>query len=78
MPSFKEAAILAIRKYPEVFSALEEYERTRKLPKFSYRKRIDLTIDEHILKKFKEHCREKGLNMSRVIENHIKEELHKA
>ncbi len=75
MPSFKEYAIRGIKKYPEIFSALEEFERTKRLPKFSYRKRLDITIDEHLLKRFKQHCRENGLNMSRVIEKHLKEEL---
>lgn len=74
---FKDYAIQGIKKYPEIFSALEEFERTKKLPRFSYRKRLDITIDEHLLKKFKAYCRNKGLNMSRVIELHLKEELAK-
>ena len=55
--------------------ALMEYEKTRKLPKTIYRERINLTIDENILKKFKEYCRGKNINMSKLIESHIKEEL---
>ena len=78
MQSFKEAMLKGIRKHPEIFSALEEFERTKKIPKFSYRKRIDVTIDEHLLKKFKQYCQERGLNMSRVVEKHMKEELAKA
>jgi post-segregation antitoxin (ccd killing protein) len=78
MPSFKDYALRAIKKHPEIFSALEEFERTKRIPKFSYRKRLDVTIDEHILKRFKEHCRSKGVNMSRVIEKHLKEELEHA
>ncbi len=77
MPSFKEYAMRGIKKHPEIFSALEEFEKTKKIPKFSYRKRIDITIDEHLLKKFKEYCGQAGLNMSRVIERYIKEELVK-
>jgi predicted DNA binding CopG/RHH family protein len=75
MQSFKEYALQGIRKYPEIFSALEEFEHTKKIPKFSYRKRIDVTIDEHLLKKFRDYCAKRGLNMSRLIEKHIKEEL---
>lgn len=77
MQSFKDHAIKGINKYPEIFSALEEFERTKKLPKFSYRKRMDITIDEHLLKKFKEYCSKNGLNMSRIVELHLKEELAK-
>jgi len=75
MQSFREAGLRGIRQYPEIFSALEEFERTKRIPKFSYRKRIDITIDEHILRSFKRYCQENGLNMSRIIEKHLKEEL---
>lgn len=78
MPSFKDYAMRGIKKYPEIFSALEEFEQTKKIPKFSYRKRIDVTIDEHLLKKFKEYCKQTNLNMSRVIEKYMKKELEKA
>lgn len=75
MQSFRELGLKGIKEYPRVFSALEEFERTKRIPKFTYRKRIDVTIDEHLLKKFKQYCQTRGLNMSRTIEKHIKEEL---
>ena len=68
-------ALNAIKKHPQVFEALAEYDRTRKMPKTTYRVRINLTIDSNLLRRFKHHAQEKGLNMSRVIEKHIKEEL---
>ncbi len=64
-----------IREHPEVFEALLEYERTKKLPKLSYRERANFTIDGALLRKFRGHCKRHSLNMSRVIERHIKEEL---
>ncbi|HIH39664.1 TPA: hypothetical protein HA219_03015 [Candidatus Woesearchaeota archaeon] len=75
MPSFVKSAIKGIKKYPEIFSALEEFEKTKRIRKFSYRKRLDITIDEQMLNKFKKYCREKGLNMSRLIESYIKKEI---
>lgn len=78
MPSFKDYGLRGIKRYPEIFSALEEFERTKRIPKFSYRKRIDITIDEHLLKRFKEHCREHGLSMSRLIEKQLKEALQRS
>jgi len=78
MPSFKETAIKGIKEYPEIFSALEEFEKTKRIPNFSYRKRLDITINENILREFKNYCRERGLSMSRVIELHLKEELKNA
>ncbi len=77
MPPSKELhyALEAIKKHPQVFEALAEYDHTRKLPKTIYRERINLTIDSTILRKFKQYAKEKGLNMSKVVERHIKEEM---
>lgn len=75
MQSFAEYAISGIKKHPEIFAALEEFERTKRLPRFTRRKRIDITIDERTLMNFKKYCLEKGLNMSRIIENYMKQEL---
>ncbi len=79
MPSkqsrFLKRAKQIIIENPRMFAALEEYDRTRKLPRLTYRERINLTIDQDILKKFKEYCRRNNYNMSRLIEKHIKEEL---
>ena len=76
MPSkFLKQAKKVIKEHPQVFEALEEYDRTRKMPRTVYRERINLTINGDLLKKFRKHAREKGLNMSRVIESYIKREL---
>ena len=64
-----------IRENPRMFDALLEFERTGKLPKITYRERINLTIDSNLLKKFRRYCQENNYNMSRLIEKHIKEEL---
>jgi hypothetical protein len=71
-------AFAAIKRNPQVFEALAEYDRTRKLPKTIYRERVNFTIDGILLRKFKAHAQEKGLNMSRVIEKYMKEELKKS
>lgn len=76
MPSkFLERAKRVIREHRRVFEALEEYDRTRKMPRTVYRERINLTINGDLLKRFRRHSQEKGLNMSRVIESYIKKEL---
>lgn len=79
MPSskFVEATRKIIRENPEIFEALQEFERTKKLPRVGRRERINLTIDHYLLRKFKKHCRERNVNMSRLIETHMKEELLK-
>ena len=70
-----EYAFQAIKRHPQVFEALAEYDRTRKLPKTTYRERVNFTIDGNLLRQFKRRAQEKGLNMSRVIEKYIKQEL---
>ncbi len=72
---FVERTRRIIHENPEIFEALLEFERTKKLPKTSYRQRINLTIDSRLLKAFKRYCEERHLNMSRLIEGHMKEEL---
>ena len=70
-----EYALLGIKKHPRLFEALAEYDQTRKLPKTVYRERLNITVNNEVLKRFKQYARVNGLNMSRVIEKHIKEEL---
>jgi len=64
-----------IKENPEYFEALVEFEKTKKLPRLNYKKRANFTIDSKLLKDFREYCKEKKLNMSNLLEKHIKEEL---
>ena len=66
-----------IYKNIEIFQTLEEYDKTHKLSKAFYRERINLTIDENLLREFKKYCKENNYNMSRLIESYIKKELKK-
>lgn len=74
---FLKYALKAQQEHPQVFEALAEYDRTGKLPQTIYRERINLTIDSTVLKRFKRHARERGLNMSRIVEKHLEEEMKK-
>lgn len=64
-----------IAKYPEVFESLVEFEKTKKLPKLYRRKRLNITIDENILRTFKSYCEKRNINMSRLIEKKMIEEI---
>jgi len=68
---------LAIAKYPEVFDALEEYDRTHRLKKINYKERANFTIDSNLLRKFRKYCREHGMKMSSKIEQYMLKELEK-
>jgi hypothetical protein len=75
LTKYGKRAIQVIREHPEAFEALLEYERTKKLPKLSYKERANFTIDSTLLRKFRGYCKEKGLNMSRVVERGMKDEI---
>jgi len=59
-------------EFADAFEALAEYDRTGKLPKLSYKKRIDVTIDANLLRKIKEYCRKNNIKLSNLIENQLK------
>ena len=65
------------KKYAEAFEALAEYDKTGKLPKLNYKKRIDITIDAKLLRQLKEYCKMHGFKISQLIEKHMREELVK-
>lgn len=64
-----------VRENPSAFEALEEYDRTRRLRKISYKHRANFTIDADLLRRFRTYCDHHGFNMSKLVEKHIREEL---
>jgi hypothetical protein len=66
-----------ISRYPEVFDSLLEYEKTKRIQKLYHRIRINLTIDENVLKDFKRFCSKNNINMSRYIEARMLEGMKK-
>ncbi len=74
---FVKTAKRIIREKPEVFEALLEFERTKKLPKTLYHQRINLTIRNDVLKSFKRYCEERDLNMSAIVESFMQEAVRK-
>ncbi|MDP4012437.1 MAG: hypothetical protein Q8R00_02420 [Candidatus Nanoarchaeia archaeon] len=64
-----------LREQPEIFDALLEFERTKKVPKFTYKKRFNFTLDPLLINKFKVFCEKKGIKMSTRIEQYIREDI---
>ena len=64
-----------IARYPEVFESLLEFERTKKIPKLYRRKRLNITIDENVLRDFKVYCKKNSINMSRFLEKEMIESM---
>lgn len=55
-----------IRKYKEMFEALENYDKTHELP--FHRKRIDITLSVGTINKLKKLKQETGKPISQLIE----------
>ncbi len=58
-----------IKKYKEMFEALENYDKTRELP--FQRRRIDLTLSVRIINRLKQLKEKTGKPISRIIEERI-------
>jgi len=58
-----------LKKYKDVFEALENYDKTRELP--FQRKRIDVTLSVETINKLKKIREETGKPISRIIEERI-------
>lgn len=72
-----ETAKKQIMLYPEVFEALEEYDKTHRLKKIDYKERANFTIDSDLLRRFRKYCELHGMKMSAKIEKYIEKELGK-
>lgn len=77
MESFVERAKRVINENQDLFSVLEELDRTGKLRKANYKGRYTFTIDEDLMSRFKSYCEKNHMNMSCVVESLIHEFLVK-
>ena len=59
-----------LKKYKDVFEALENYDKTRELP--FQRKRIDITLSVKTINKLKKIREKTGKPISRIIEERFK------
>ena len=75
MQSFLDKAKEVIAKNQDVLNALEELDRTGKLRKTVYKTKASFTIDEELFNKFRNYCKQNGINMSGRIESYIRKEL---
>ena len=64
-----------LKEQPEIFEALLEFEKTGRVPKFTYKKRYNFTLNPELINKFRGYCEKKGIKMSTRIEQHIKEDI---
>ncbi|MFH2028071.1 MAG: hypothetical protein ABIJ08_02960 [Nanoarchaeota archaeon] len=77
MGSFYEKAKKIIKENQDLLAVFEEYDKTGKFRKRTYKKRADFTIDEDILNRFRSYCKKNNINMSAKIESLIMDDLKK-
>lgn len=74
---FIETAKNIIKRNPEMLEALMEFERVKKLPKLSRKKRVNFTIDADLMRKFQAYSIKHNTVMSKLVEKKIAEILEK-
>ena len=67
-----------IRERPELFAALEEFDKIGKLKKLKYKERATFTIDEDLMMQFRAYCEKHNIKMSSVVEQLIKNKIKNA
>lgn len=66
-----------IAENQRLFLSLEDLDKTGKLRKLKYKKRVNFTIDEDLVREFRNYCLKNKLEMSPLIEKLIREHLKK-
>lgn len=77
MPSFYDKAKKVIKENQDMLNVFEEFDRTGKMKKRTYKVRVNFTIDEDLFNEFRNYCKKNNINMSGKIEKYIKDELKK-
>jgi hypothetical protein len=73
--SSSETARRLIRQNQDMFEALLDFERTKRVPKLNRKARANFTIDSNLYHEFRREAQRRGLQMSNVIEASIRERL---
>lgn len=72
---FIERARKIINENQDLFVSLEELDRTGKLKKIKYKQRVDFTIDEDLMQKFRSYCKRNNIKLSNKVEDLIRDFL---
>ena len=75
MPSFYDKAKKVIKENQDMLNVFEEFDRTGKMKKRTYKVRANFTIDEDLLNLFRSYCKKNNINMSGRIEKYIEKEI---
>jgi len=73
--TFFDKAKKVIAENQDMLTVFEEFDRTGRFRKRTYKVRPSFTIDEDIFNKYRNYCKKNGISMSARIEKFLKEEL---
>ncbi len=81
MPLSIEKIRKIINEHQDLFLKLEDLDKTGKLTKLKYKKRVNFTVDEDLVREFRNYCQKNNLEMSpmveKLIQNYLKEKKQK-
>jgi|GEM_PF-803872 len=69
---YVQTARRLIRENADLFDALLEYERTKKIPKLSRKKRVNFTVDADLVREFRREAAKRGVAMSAAVEQGLR------
>ena len=73
--NYAQTAKRLIAEHADLFDALLEFERTKKMPRLSRKKRVNVTLDADLLRAFKREAAGRGAKLSPVLEQAMKRQL---
>ncbi|MBW2975324.1 hypothetical protein KY366_06410 [Candidatus Woesearchaeota archaeon] len=73
--TFFDKAKKVIEENPDMLAVFEEFDRTGRFRKRTYKIRPSFTLDEDLFNRYRNYCKKNGISMSARIENFIKQEL---
>lgn len=67
-----------INQNQDLFMLLEDLDKTGKLRKLKYKKRVNFTLDEDVVHQLRDYCKRQKLEMSPLIEQLVRSLLAKS
>ncbi len=67
-----------INQNQDLFMLLEDLDKTGKLRKLKYKKRVNFTLDEDLIHQLRDYCKRQRIEMSPLIEQLVRSLLAKS
>ncbi len=61
-----------IREHADLFDALLEFERTKRMPRLSRKKRVNMTIDSSLYREVQREAKRRNIPVSSLVEKQLR------